>query len=172
MVARTRNLNRLSRCLLVFLARANAIHGKTAGLPIRMGSARSRPHRPRLRGRNAQTSGDMCRANEEAMISSGGSCSAGVSPAPLRRNEKLPAGRRRYENRPDPNPAVLSNSFEQNRDALANAYAHGRQRIATLDALQLPRSRQNEPCPAHSQWMPQCDCATIGIHLFTVVWKT
>src|SRR5580700_4737973 len=83
MVTRTRNLDGLPRCLLVFLGRADALHGKTARLPIRMGTPRPRPHRPRLRRGNAQAFGAVRCANEERINALARFCSAGVSPALL-----------------------------------------------------------------------------------------
>jgi hypothetical protein len=51
----------------------------------------------------------------------------------------MPAGRRRYKTA-GRSPAIPSHPFEQGRNALSHSDAHGRQGVAPLDALQLPRS--------------------------------
>ncbi len=89
-VAGTPNSDGLPRRLLVFLAGTDPLDGKSAGLSVRMGSTRPRPHRPQLRRRNARAPAAMRGANEEAINFLGGIC----GPASSRRICSVPQWRK------------------------------------------------------------------------------
>jgi hypothetical protein len=163
MVARTRNPHRIPRRLLVFLDRTNALHGKAAGLSIRVGPARPRPHRPWHDRRNAHPFGKLRSQNEEAVSGTGFSLWSLVLAKPkIHRLKPVPP-------RASTAQPTISNSLKKNRDPLPNANAHGCQRVVPFDPLKLPRRRQNNPRPAHPQRMSQRDRTAIGIHFLASV---
>src|SRR3546814_3180495 len=55
------------------------------------------------------------------------------------------------------------NSFDHQRDALAHTNAHGAQRIAALDPVQLVDGGGDQPRAARAQRMTQRNRATVGI---------
>ena len=64
-VTRARYPHRLSRRLLVFMARSNTVDGAAAGLSLRMGAAGTWSHPPRPGRRDAPSSRTLCRVDEE-----------------------------------------------------------------------------------------------------------
>src|SRR4029453_17057874 len=56
-----------------------------------------------------------------------------------------------------------SHALQQDRDALADADAHGADGVASASVLELVGRRRGEPGPAHPERMPEGDGAAIRV---------
>src|SRR4051794_39666501 len=59
--------------------------------------------------------------------------------------------------------------FERQRDSLADADAHGRERELAAAPPELLRGGQREASAGHSERVAERDCAAVGVHLRRIV---
>src|SRR6266403_5520935 len=69
-------------------------------------------------------------------------------------------------------PGVVLNTFENQRNSLADADAHGAERISALGSQELVERGGYKPRAAGTQGMPESNRAAVRIHVWRVVWDS